>query len=207
MNFLSGCALLGGVALFGCQPQTSAGAGELVGVYSIEGALVNNSCGQAALPTQNPLKFEVQIRVDGGVGYWQIDKRAPTPGELEDNGSFVFKNVETSLVSSTRMVKQDLEPGDFSTLQPDPDLRTVNCAMKVSETIQGNLLRKLMDLADGGVDTSAKNDDLTGDNLIEVEPTGNSDCSASLAAFGGKFLNLPCSAKYKLKGELLEGAK
>ena len=207
MSFLRGAVLVVVLlAAFGCKPKTQV-VGELVGVYEIRGALVNNSCGQTALPTMNPLEFSVQITRDEGVGYWQIDKRAAAPGELEDDGSFRFTNEQTSLVSSMRGPRQDLEPTDFGTLNPDFDLKTVNCAMKVSETISGSLARSLVDVLDGGTDPSSNGDDLEGENVIEIEPTGNSDCSASLAAFGGTFQNLPCSAKYKLKGELIEAPK
>src|SRR5262245_2234205 len=154
MNFLRGAVLLAVVGTFGCQPKSQA-SGDLIGVYEITGALVNNSCGQAALPAENPLRFEVQIRRDAGVGYWQIDKRAASPGELEDDGSFLFTNAQTSLVYSGRSPR-DLEPTDFGNPNPDFDLKTVTCAMKTSETIEGSLARSLLDMLDGGTDPSSK---------------------------------------------------
>ena len=181
-------------------------AGDLIGVYSITGSLIDNSCGQAALPTQNPLRFEVEIRSENSVGYWQIAKRPAKPGELEEDGSFRFKNEQTQLVSRTRAVRNDLEPQDWSSLDPDFDLKTVTCAMKTSELIEGTLERTFSDLLDGGANGNddKKASDLIGDNVIQIEPTPDSNCSASLAALGGAFANLPCAAHYKLKGELLE---
>jgi hypothetical protein len=193
------------LAVIGCQkPVQSSATGELIGVYSISGALIDNSCGQVALPAANPLRFEVEIRRENSVGFWQIEKRAAQPGEVEDDGSFRFKNEQTSLVSSMRTVRNDLEPQDFNSLDPDFDLRTTTCTMKVSEVIEGTLERSFLDLLDGGVGDSKNKTDLSGDNTISIEPTANSNCSGLLAALGGSFANLPCAAHYKLKGELLE---
>jgi hypothetical protein len=194
------CSLL---AAIGCTKTGGELGGELIGVYSISGALVDNSCGLAALPTQNPLRFEVEIRMQDGVGYWQMPKRPAQSGEIEEDGSFVFKHAQTSLVSSMRAVR-DLEPQDFDNRDPDFDLRVSTCSMKVSEVIEGTLARSFLDLLDGGTGDSDEEMDLKGDNRIEVEPTEDSDCSRSLAALGGSFNNLPCGAHYKLKGELLE---
>jgi hypothetical protein len=182
--------------------QTS--SGDLIGVYSITGSLIDNTCGQTALPAENPLRFDVEIRQKDSVGYWQIDKRAAQPGELEDDGSFSFRNEQTALVGSTRTVRNDLEPQDFNGLDPDFDLKTTTCVMKTSELIEGTLARSLLDSLDGGMSDASGDMDLSGDNTIKIEPTSNSDCSAALAALGGTFANLPCSAHYKLKGELLE---
>jgi hypothetical protein len=192
------------LAAIGCQKPVATSAGELIGVYSITGALIDNTCGQSALPTQNPLRFEVEIRREDSVGYWQIEKRPARPGELEDDGTFRFNTEQTSLVSSMRSVRNDLEPEDFNSLNPDFDLKTTNCIMKMSELIEGTLERRFVDLQDGGVGDSKNKTDLSGDNVIKIEPTANSDCSAALAALGGSFENLPCAAHYKLKGELLE---
>jgi hypothetical protein len=47
--------------------------------------------------------------------------------------------------------------------------------------------------------------DLTAYDRIEVSATPESDCSGSLAALGGPFLALPCSARYDLEGKLQDG--
>jgi hypothetical protein len=189
----------------GCKPSESESAGDLVGVYAINGALVTNTCGQMALPAVNPLKFEVEIRQDDRVGYWQTDKQPQRSGELDDDGTFMFIGEQTSLVSSMRGARE-LEPGDFVTLAPDFDLKTTNCAMRVKETIEGSVVRRVI-LVDGGepqIDDAnpGSKHDLTGDNTIEVTATPDSDCSKSLAAYGGPFANLPCMAHYVLSGDL-----
>ncbi len=201
--------LLGVFALLaasGCQPSASDSAGDLVGVYAIKGALVTNTCGQQALPAVNPLKFEVEIRQDDRVGYWQTDKQPQRAGELDEDGAFLFVGEQTSLVSSMRTARNDLEPGEFVSLTPDFDLKTTNCAMRVKETIEGSVVRRVV-FVDGGepqIDDAnpASKYDLTGDNTIEVSATSDSDCSKSLAAYGGTFMNLPCMAHYVLSGDL-----
>jgi hypothetical protein len=200
--------MFGGLALLaavGCQPPASNAVGEMVGIYAINGALIQNTCGMA-LPAVDPLKFEVEIRQIDQVGYWQTEKKPQQAGALEDDNSFRFSGESTSLVSSMRGARNDLEPGDFINLTPDFDLKTTTCAMKVKETIEGTLARRFVSL-DGGEpqldDDGAKpKHDLTGDNTIEVSATQESDCSASLAAYGGPFSNLPCVAHYKLSGDL-----
>jgi hypothetical protein len=202
-------SFLGVLPLFAavsCVPSKPDASGEMVGVYAINGALVQNTCGQSALPAVDPLKFEVEIRQNDRVGYWQTDKQPQRAGELDEDGTFLFTGEQTSLVSSMRTPRNDLEPTNFVSLTPDFDLKTTNCAMRVKETIEGSLARRVI-LVDGGdlqIDDSnpgAKHD-LTGDNTIEVSATPESDCSASLAAYGGPFSNLPCMAHYVLSGEL-----
>jgi len=195
------------LAAIGCRPPPEP-VGALVGVYAIDGALTENTCGQMAFPTKDPLRFEVIIRQLDQVGYWQIEKRPAKAGELEEDGAFRFTNESTSLVSSMRGANNELEPEDFLSLEPDFDLKTTTCSLKVREVIEGTLARSL-DEVDGGLDlpdSDAKHD-LSGDNTIEVSPTADSDCSASLAVRGGMFQNLPCSAHYSLRGKLQESIR
>lgn len=205
LSRIGGLALLAAV---GCQPPTADSAGDLVGIYAINGALIQNTCGQMALPAVDPLKFEVEIRQNDQVGYWQVDKQPQQAGELEEDNSFRFSGETTSLVSSMRTARNDLEPGDFINPSPDFDLKTTSCSMKIKETIEGTLARRFVTL-DGGTPeleaggTKPKHD-LTGDNTIEVSATEESDCSASLMTFGGPFANLPCMAHYALSGDLQE---
>lgn len=190
----------------GCKRGNAVATGNLVGVYQIEGALIVNTCGTAALPTLNPLRFKVQISKDGSVGYWQIDKRGAQAGLLEDDGRFRFFDEKTSLVGQGQTVRTDLQPQDFLSSDPDFDLKsTKKCLMTVRETIEGQLARVLGDAGvdvDGGSTGSGGNEDLRADNTIEVMPTPESDCSASLRALGGPFNALPCHARYVLEGEL-----
>lgn len=203
-------ALVFAVAAVGCQKPASKASGLLVGVYAIDGALIENTCGQAALPAVDPLRFEVEIRRNDQVGYWQIAKQPQQMGEIEDDGEFRFLEEQTKLVSKMRVARSDLEPGDFAQGGEDFDLKTTTCAMKIRETIEGTLARTfvLNDAGEPELDDTEKRPkhDLTGDNRIEVSATDDSNCSASLAAFGGPFENLPCIAHYTLSGDLQESA-
>lgn len=202
-------------SICGCRKGAPAASGELVGAYQIAGALIENTCGSAALPTVNPLRFAVEIRRDNNVGYWQVEKRAAQAGLLEDDGSFRFLSEQTSLVGQGQAVRNDLQPQDFLTLDPDFDLKRARCLMTVRETIKGRLGRALAGALsdagagqpDGGDDAprATGDEDMKGENLIEVTATQDSDCSASLQALGGPFAALPCHALYVLEGELQDG--
>jgi hypothetical protein len=198
------------VAAAGCQ-RPGEPIGNLVGVYAIDGALTENTCGQMGLPAVDPLRFEVQIRHQNSVGYWQIEKRPAKAGELEEDGAFRFTNESTALVSSMRGANNDLEPGDFLSIEPDFDLKTTTCSLKTREVVEGSVFRSLVDEADGGPfqrdDEPDSKDDLSGENTIEVMPTAGSDCTKSLAALGGPFQNLPCTVHYSLSGVLQKSVR
>lgn len=194
----------------GCQ-RRGRPVGDLVGVYAIDGALIENTCGMTALQTVDPLRFEVEVRQSGPVGFWQIEKRPAQAGSLDEQGKFRFRVEQTSLVGQRRTARNDLEPSDFASLTPDFDLETKTCLMTMRETIEGTLARSLLGNpfdagpdSDAGspADTATSKYDLTGENSIEVSATPDSDCSDSLAALGGPFQALPCGARYSLRGTL-----
>jgi hypothetical protein len=195
-----------GVLLVACNE--SAPTGTLVGFYGVQGVLVENSCGQSALPAVSPLKFDVQIREDGGVGYWSQTKQAQSTGSLNSRGEFRFSTSLTKVVSSGQPGQTQLQPSNFTSLQPDFDLQQRSCALTVRETITGSVQRR--NAADGGaiVEVSAADaavggsNDLEAEHLIEVTPSAGSDCNLVLAAFGGNYLALPCGARYVLHGNL-----
>jgi hypothetical protein len=188
-----------------CNESTPSGV--LVGFYSIQGVLTENSCGQAALPAESPLKFDVQIREDGGIGYWLQSKQSASTGSLNARGEFRFSVSQTKVLSTGQM--SQLQPNNFITLMPDPDLQQPRtCAVTISETVSGSLHRR--DAADGGVvidltaDAGALGDadDLSAEHVIDVAPSAGSDCNMALMAFGGNYLALPCDARYALRGTL-----
>jgi hypothetical protein len=195
-----------------CACKQGAPAGTLVGDYDVRGVLVENTCGQAALPTTNPLQFNVELREDQGVGYWVPSKMAQNTGSLSVDGAFRFAVSTTQQVSQTTQANNNLQPSDFRTLDPDFDLKKATCALTTMQTVTGALRRRLA--ADGGVvDTgntadaaATATDDLTAEHLIVVSPTTGSDCNAVLTTFGGNFQNLPCQARYELTGKLIGAA-
>src|SRR5690348_14651619 len=76
-------------------------AGTLVGQYNVTGVLVENTCGQTALPTTNPLSFAVEIREADGVGYWVPAKSSQNMGSVRDDGTFSFTISQSSVVSQS----------------------------------------------------------------------------------------------------------
>lgn len=208
-------ALLGSGA---CDQGTKPGS--LVGSYAVHGVLIENSCGQTALPTSNPLDFVVEIRTISSVAYWMPGKAAQNSGTLNDSGNFQFTMSETQVVQTAASTGQ-LEPSDFLSAEPDFDLQKKQaraCALTRKQTVKGKLARRI---EDGGVsetpsasqrdaataleaDATAvdSNDDLSAEHVIEVTPTSGSDCNGALAALGGVFLTLPCEARYVLSGSL-----
>ena len=207
-NRLAACLLsfsAVGALLSACND--GAPSGVLVGFYAIQGVLSENTCGQAALPASTELKFDVQIREDDGIGYWMRAKQGSTTGSLSASGAFRFSTSQTKIISPGDSQSAQLQPSDFTSLQPDFDLqRQPACALTVMETITGDLRRR--NAADGGAvielpESATNAGDLSAEHLIEVNPTSGSDCNAALAAFGGNYLSLPCQARYVLHGSLL----
>jgi hypothetical protein len=195
--------ILGGMAVV---TACSAGspAGTLVGQYNVTGVLVENTCGQTALPTANPLSFAVEIREANGVGYWVPAKSSQNMGSVREDGTFSFTLSQSSVVNQTS-AGDNLQPSDFVGAQPDFDLQKRSCVVTTQQSVTGTLHRRVA--ADGGVAYAAlsdggSDDDLTGENTIMVTPAPGSDCTTALAALGGAWLALPCDARYELSGKL-----
>jgi hypothetical protein len=200
------------LGLCACNQGTKPGA--LVGSYAIHGVLVENTCGQTALPTANPLDFVVELRTDSGVAYWMPDKATPASGTLTESGTFRFSMSETQLVGPAPGMRQD-EPSDFLSTEPDFDLRRQQaraCALTRKQTVSGKVARRVEDgvvnetpRSDSGAasDESESADvDLSAEHLIQVTPSPGSSCEGALAALGGAFIALPCEARYVLNGSL-----
>jgi hypothetical protein len=194
------------VAVLSIACNESTPTGTLVGIYTVQGVLIENSCGQSALPAVTPLKFDVQIREDGGIGYWSRAKQAASTGSLNSRGEFRFSTSSTKVVSSGQ--PGQLQPSNFTSLQPDFDLQQRTCALTVRETITGSVRRRnaadggaIIELSQGDAAVSSSND-LDAEHVIEVTPSAGSDCNLALTAFGGNYLVLPCNARYVLQGSL-----
>jgi hypothetical protein len=210
---------VGALLLLGCNAGKSTGS--LVGDYDVRGVLAENSCGQTALPTVNPLDYAVELREDNGIGYWIPDKQTQNTGSLDSSGAFSFSVSQTaqygapattSTTSQTatssqpgQNAQQNLQPNDFTSLQPDFDLKQpAPCVLTSRETIIGVVHRR--DAADGGavieLPDAGSDDDLSGDDTIEITPAAGADCTAALSLSGGTYLALPCLAHYVLHGTL-----
>jgi hypothetical protein len=195
----------------GCtMPKTP---GELVGAYHISGELTDNSCGSSALPAANRLSFDVEIREDHGAGLWVRDMPPPHSGRLNDDDSFAFEfttNYTVNPMSSEQAAAAvDVDPAKLAdpTLVDRQDRQaTQGCRLSVNENVEGMLHRELRVSADAGTvskaSSSAAGPDLVADNAIAIQTVAGSNCEMVLAAQGGPFKTLPCSAHYDLKGEL-----
>jgi hypothetical protein len=206
---------VGALLLLGCN--TGKSTGSLVGDYDVRGVLAENSCGQTALPTVNPLEYLVELREDNGIGYWIPDKQTQNTGSLDGSGAFSFSVSQTAQYGAStttpnatgyqagQTTTPNLQPNDFISLQPDFDLKQpANCVLTSRETITGMLRRR--DAADGGaviaLADAGSEDDLIGDDTIEITPAAGADCTAALSLNGGTYLALPCLAHYVLHGSL-----
>jgi hypothetical protein len=194
--------------------------GELVGAYRIDGALMENSCGSAALPAADPLRFDVEIRKHDGGGVWLVASPPGQPGSLADNGDFSFQRESTYDVGAQArrpvelLIEMDIERlSDPEAAQQQGEDRTQPCRLGVTERIAGTLLRDSLAEEDGGDgsaeasaaaedETRSGNADLIAENEITVRVAGG-DCRASVDDNGGPFERLPCEVRYELEGELI----
>jgi hypothetical protein len=191
---------VGGLA---CQAKPP---GDLVGSYAITASLMDNSCGEDALPLSEVLEYRVQLRRDGRTAYWMLASPPGTQG-VYAGGDVAFEREERFMISD------DAEPIDpelseldpialygFDPFEPnaDPDDAESFCTLIVRESIDANVL--LEDGDDADDDQLA----LEGTNAIEMSATSDSDCHRVLKAAGGPFERLPCAAEYELEGTLVD---
>jgi hypothetical protein len=191
---------------------TSEPPGALVGAYHIDGQLLDNSCGKAALPAAEALKFDVEVRRDDqGRGIWRQATPPARFGQLDEDGAFSFE-LETSYQidlsqggSLDQLAEIDPERLTDPELVERLDSQSVQtCTLNVRERIGGMLVR------DSSATTTAPDDDTQGqadlvaDSEIEVRAAAGSYCAPVLAVYGGPFEELPCSATYALEGTLAE---
>jgi hypothetical protein len=193
--------------------------GELVGVYSIEGALTQNECGEDALPAANPLIFDVELRQDDGTGYWLQGMPPAWPGILTEDGEFSFELEQLYPVDPNARVQSD----PFSAMDPealadpsyyenlDRQTQAEPCQLRIVESVEGTVLRTRAsdDAGDGpdDDDDAISSPDLVGDNAIDISAVPGGDCGLVMRDEGGPFDALPCTAHYDLIGTMLREKK
>jgi hypothetical protein len=177
----------------GCQAKLP---GDLVGDYAITAELMDNSCGDAALPVAEVLEYRVQLRRDGRTAYWMINMPPGSQG--------TYRGGEVSFTREQRfMIDEDSEPvePELAEMDPialfgydpfdpnaEPDDGEAFCTLIVRESIDASVLLE----AGSGADDEALA--LEGTNTIEMRATGDSDCRRVLMPAGGPFEQLPCAA-------------
>ncbi len=182
------------VPLLAClveDPDAPDPLGEPYGRYGLDGRLIENTCGEG-VPAIDPLSFEVELRRLGATSVWlQVD--APLAyGSVSSEGVW---EVQGTVVQNV--------------YDADPLTGTAGCALNQTESIrlEGPPLpdtdRGVQDgaLPDAGASAPIAPERMDGTLEIRFAPTSGSDCSASLAAFGGPFGALPCTVRYELSAE------
>lgn len=196
------------VALAACAPQYP---GEPVGSFHVVGALVENTCGPAAVPAFDPLVFDVEVRADRGQGFWRRPMLPVVSGTYGRDGAFRFSSATQTkildpieelglpgcFVTQTEVVSGRVRPED-----PDAgalgdggdDARMADAGQTIDAGSDGGAHADAD--ADAGPGTMA----LEGDNTVELVPIAGSVCGPATSAEGGPFLALPCSIHYTLTG-------
>ena len=188
------CAVAVGVVLVGCvevQPP-----GELVGAYLVTGTLVENTCGEEALPTVDPMMFEVQLRDDEGRGLWLVSPPA-RPGRLDEDGAFSFEYERGFTITGGAPPEITIETDPTVLVDPERIEREQMrepCEILVGESIVGSLEHAPAE------DEAA----LLASNEIAVRVATGARCDALLVDAGGPWERLPCRALYDLEGEPAE---
>jgi hypothetical protein len=189
--------------------------GELLGSYHVEGELMVNECGSEALPAADPLSFDVQIRRDARMGYWLQGMPPARPGSIGDDGSFSFALEQVYDVPTSEQAGSDnavlssdpeklMDPSYYEKIDMQ---RSTACRLTVSETVEGSMLRTLLDdMVHGSMTAGADEDspDLVGVNEITMRPDSRASCARVLKDNGGPFEQLPCTAHYDLTGKLAD---
>ena len=165
---------LGGL-LGGCDATLP---GEVVGAYSVVMHLEANDCGGAVTPFPDGERYPVELRQEGGRGYWRLSKGAPVQGELADAG-FRFTH------------KEAFELGAM-------DAGTLGCTVLREEELVG-VLDGLVSQADGGLAASDDDGGLRGEHRVGFRADPGGRCRDQRGPLR-EFEQLPCQARYRLEG-------
>jgi hypothetical protein len=195
-------APLAALVLAACSAELP---GDLVGAYAVTGTLVEHTCGMAALPADDPMVFDVELRENEGQGFWIVRPPART-GQLDGEGAFHFEAESSRTLTEDRsaVVEPDPEREADPEFAADPErfegtAERATCTLLVHESITGSVHRPEHDSGEG---TEAA--DLVADNDVEVRSAPDTDCDFILASEGGLWEQLPCRVSYTLEGVLLE---
>jgi len=176
--------------------------GDADGTFDVVGTLDQNTCGETALPAEDPLLFALELRSDGtGQAFWRRPATPVVSGTLV-RGTYRFR-----FSSGVPVYDGDEASG------------TPGCALIQEERV--TLSADAADL-DGGESTDARDADagssdvdastgdmdsgagalsgIQGTDTIDLTVAPGFDCSPLLASAGGPFLQLPCGASYSLSG-------
>lgn len=181
-----------------------AAEGENMGSYLFTGVLEANECGAAA-PVLDTVEFRVQLRNDRGQAIWRRPDAPVTYGTVLGDTWTIQTSTSTPLYETCSMtqtetiiVTADTIAADAGPADAGPD------DAGASDPGEGDAGEgdAHVDL-DGGASDAAPPPpqyDFAGTHVIRVTPDAGSDCSPSLATYGGPFPALPCEVRYRLSG-------
>lgn len=79
-----------------CVPEDNTIKGTPVGSYRVAGALVENTCGIDAVPTEAEISMSVQLRREGNVGIWRPQTGTILHGSVVADRTWVFRSYTSS---------------------------------------------------------------------------------------------------------------
>jgi hypothetical protein len=201
--------------------------GEEVGTYQITGALLENECGEAAVPALARVTFPAELRNDRGQALWRRPDAPLATGRISRDGHYLFElevrhpvTAETSLgpVECTLRQRDRL---DVSLRDPadGADGGVESDAGPASDGVDAGNDEGDAGPASDGVDAgndegqdAARSDAgaaergsrarrLVGTHDVEMAADDALACEPLKVASGGPFLALPCRVRYSLTGE------
>lgn len=179
------CALL--ALLAGCTPELP---GEVVGAYTVQMRLTDNSCGAGVVPSART--YAVELRAgETPRGFWRVPKQAPIEGRYE-GGEFQFTfvmslelgNADAGTAGCTA-IREELLQGEVSLAEPDAGARDAG----VRDAGTTDVVR------DAGSEALG----LTGTHRISFRTNPQGRCANHPGPLA-LFERLPCSALYELRG-------
>jgi len=177
--------------------------GTEVGTYQVQGSLTDNTCGASALPAEDSLDFQVEIRrLTSESGLWILGDPPGTEGTLKEDGEFSFVRTTTFVATQPQSLKDVIRqesPADYWNGAVQNEAPSPGCAYTIEERVEGRLTYTDPDA--GMVDAGSVATALTGTNKITLAPSPGSDCRDALVANGGPFYTFPCSASYTLTAD------
>lgn len=196
-------------ALLACVP-TESPLPEL-GSARVMGSLEENACGSAAVPALDPIEYTVTFGGADQVVEWRRPGSPHIVGQVRRDGEWRFTTQTTIPV-----------------YEPDPITGAPGCSMIQTETTTFESMGTPPPVdydagtqGDAGLpgdaapqgDATVQHDagpqegqwrlpeSFEGTGTVTFAPAPGSNCSRSLATFGGPFLALPCDVNYHLEGE------
>lgn len=181
-----GLVLLHSLASWGCVPNPEGVPGESEGSHLWQGALSENTCGPSAVPADAEIEMRVQLRRDGGLGVWRRPGAPLMLGSVETDESWRLNFTTT-----------------VNIYEFDPLTGRGPCSLEQVETIRFAPVEP--DEEDIDMDMSEdQGPRFAGTSVVRFYPSPGTDCSATLALFGGPFFDLPCEVEYAIQSSPID---